>query len=66
MITQKSLNLSNNNYAVITLHRPANVDEEYKLKALVNEIINHSGEMPLVFPMHPRTASIFKSGKCEI
>ena len=56
----KSLNLSPKSYVVITLHRPANVDEEYKLKALIDEIITHSGEMPLVFPMHPRTAAIFE------
>ena len=56
----KSLNLSPNSYVVLTLHRPANVDEEYKLKALIDEIINHSGEIPIVFPMHPRTASIFE------
>ena len=56
----KSLNLSNNNYVVMPLHRPANVDEEYKLKALIDEIITHSVEMSLVFPMHPRTAAIFE------
>ena len=55
----KILNLSPKSYVVMTLHRPANVDEEYKLKALIDEIIAHSGEMPLVFPMHPRTAAIF-------
>jgi UDP-N-acetylglucosamine 2-epimerase (non-hydrolysing) len=56
----KSLNLLPKSYAVMTLHRPANVDEEYKLKSLIDEIITHSGEMPLVFPMHPRTAAIFE------
>ncbi len=56
----KTLNLSRKSYAVITLHRPSNVDEEYKLKAIIDEIINHSGEMPLLFPMHPRTAAIFE------
>ena len=56
----KSLNLSPKSYLVMTLHRPANVDEEYKLKALIDEIITHSREMPLIFPMHPRTAAIFE------
>lgn len=56
----KSLNLSPKSYVVMTLHRPANVDEEYKLKALIDEIITHSGKMPLVFPIHPRTAAIFE------
>jgi len=54
------LNLKAKNYCVITLHRPANVDEEKKLKDLINEIILSSENMPLVFPMHPRTKAIFK------
>ena len=44
------------NYIVITLHRPANVDEEGNLKDLINEIIQHSHDIPLIFPVHPRTA----------
>ncbi len=49
------------NYIVITLHRPANVDEDANLKALVNEIINYSHDAPLVFPVHPRTAKILNN-----
>ena len=56
----EELNLKEKKYCVITLHRPANVDEEQQLKELINEIIINSKNMPLVFPMHPRTASIFK------
>lgn len=51
--------LQQKNYFVITLHRPANVDEEIKLKALIDEILNCSKNLPIVFPMHPRTAKIF-------
>src|SRR5690348_8481895 len=42
----------------MTLHRPANVDEEQKLKYLLSEIIDNSHGLPLVFPVHPRTAKI--------
>ena len=49
------LKLEDQSYAVITLHRPANVDGEEKLKQLLDEIIAHSGELSLVFPVHPRT-----------
>jgi UDP-N-acetylglucosamine 2-epimerase (non-hydrolysing) len=55
------LNLFKDGYLVITLHRPGNVDEEGKLKALINEIIVHSNNLPLVFPVHPRTAKILHS-----
>jgi len=50
---REELGLSPKNYTVMTLQQPANVDEEYKLKALTDEIISHSVDMPLVFPMHP-------------
>ena len=40
---------------MMTLHRPANVDEASKLKELMDEIINHTQDLPLVFPVHPRT-----------
>ena len=52
------LNLQEGKYLVMTLHRPANVDEEQKLKHLLNEIIDNSHDLPLVFPVHPRTAKI--------
>lgn len=53
-----NLKLRKGNYMVMTLHRPANVDEESKLKELLDEIILHSKGLPLVFPVHPRTAKI--------
>jgi len=52
------LGLEEGNYIVMTLHRPANVDEEETLKSLMDEIVNHSRGLPLVFPVHPRTAKI--------
>ena len=52
------LNLQKNEYLVITLHRPANVDEDEKLKALIDELISNSRGLPLIFPAHPRTAKI--------
>jgi UDP-N-acetylglucosamine 2-epimerase (non-hydrolysing) len=53
-----TLNLKEKEYIVMTLHRPANVDEEGKFKALMNEIVKVSDPLPLVFPVHPRTAKI--------
>lgn len=55
------LKLSKEKYLVMTLHRPGNVDEEVKLKLLIDEIIAHSNKLPLIFPVHPRTARILKS-----
>ena len=47
-------------YIVLTLHRPANVDEEGKLKAMIEAIIRHTRGLPLVFPVHPRTAMVLE------
>jgi UDP-N-acetylglucosamine 2-epimerase (non-hydrolysing) len=42
-------------YAVVTLHRPANVDNEKSLKKIVNALEELSKKINLVFPIHPRT-----------
>lgn len=55
------LELKEKGYLVMTLHRPANVDQETQLKSLLGELIEHSKELPLIFPVHPRTAKILES-----
>jgi UDP-N-acetylglucosamine 2-epimerase (non-hydrolysing) len=56
----EDLQLEEGKYIVMTLHRPANVDEEGKLKKLLREIIDNSHGLPLIFPVHPRTAKILE------
>ena len=53
------LNLQPRQYLMLTMHRPANVDEADKLKRLMNEIVTNVHDLPVVFPIHPRTAKIF-------
>jgi len=43
-------------YGVVTLHRPSNVDDRATLAALVEALIAVQQKLPLVFPVHPRTA----------
>lgn len=43
-------------YAVLTLHRPANVDSQAKLLNILKAIASISKDMPVFFPCHPRTA----------
>jgi UDP-N-acetylglucosamine 2-epimerase (non-hydrolysing) len=50
------LELTAGHYGVVTLHRPANVDNEQVLGGLVDVLVEISAELPLVFPIHPRTA----------
>ncbi len=59
------LELKKNQYIVMTLHRPANVDDEDIFKDILDEIIKNSNDLPLIFPVHPRTAKILKSLKIE-
>lgn len=42
-------------YAVLTLHRPANVDEAATLRSLLGAIRDVCARLPVVFPIHPRT-----------
>lgn len=54
------LQLKNKNYVVLTLHRPANVDESQNLKLLIDEITKHAKGLPILFPIHPRTAKVLR------
>jgi UDP-N-acetylglucosamine 2-epimerase (non-hydrolysing) len=42
-------------YGVITLHRPANVDDKKTLATAVECIRDIGSRLPLIFPLHPRT-----------
>ncbi len=55
--------LSKGNYFLITLHRPSNVDDECNLKKLLDIILNNTNDLPLVFPVHPRTKKVLDSIK---
>jgi UDP-N-acetylglucosamine 2-epimerase (non-hydrolysing) len=50
-------------YGVVTLHRPSNVDDAQTLRRIAHALCEISAEMPLVFPVHPRTrARLERSG----
>ncbi|WP_411766468.1 non-hydrolyzing UDP-N-acetylglucosamine 2-epimerase [Winogradskyella sp. A3E31] len=53
-----SIGLKNQNYFVLTMHRPANVDAQEKLQELLKEIIVQTRELPIIFPAHPRTVKM--------
>ncbi len=42
-------------YALVTLHRPSNVDDEVMLRRIAETLVALSGELRIVFPIHPRT-----------
>jgi len=42
-------------YILVTLHRPANVDDDRNLKALLQSLQEVNGQLKVIFPVHPRT-----------
>ncbi len=52
----KEFDLQPGNFAVLTLHRPSNVDDIVELKKLLGSIVKNAPEqLKIVFPVHPRT-----------
>jgi UDP-N-acetylglucosamine 2-epimerase (non-hydrolysing) len=51
----EDLGLGDGRYAVLTLHRPANVDDPVIFHKLLSAVERLQRELPIVFPIHPRT-----------
>lgn len=60
------LNLQPGGYFVVTLHRPANVDGEHQLLHMLHAIADGTGGLPVVFPVHPRTAKSLRELEGQI
>lgn len=52
---KEQYDLQRRGYGVVTLHRPANVDDPAALKVLVDQLGSAGERIPLLFPVHPRT-----------
>jgi UDP-N-acetylglucosamine 2-epimerase (non-hydrolysing) len=48
------------NYAMLTLHRPSNVDVPEVLSGIVEVMIDLSRELPIVWPIHPRSSKMLE------
>lgn len=59
------LGLAAKGYAVVTLHRPSNVDDPDRFRALMHNLVEISKVIPLVFPVHPRTRLRLEDGGLE-
>ncbi len=51
----QELGLKPDGYALVTLHRPSNVDHPEVLGKLIDVLVKLSTRLPVVFPVHPRT-----------
>ena len=54
---REELDLIDKDYAVMTLHRPSNVDEKDVFEPMLDSLIEISQQLPIIFPAHPRTKS---------
>jgi len=52
-------------FALLTLHRPANVDNPEVLARLLTTVRDLSRNLPLIFPIHPRTLTRIREAKLE-
>jgi len=53
-------------YGLVTLHRPSNVDDPAQLAEIIETLSTIAGEVPLYFPVHPRTRCRLKDQKIDI
>jgi UDP-N-acetylglucosamine 2-epimerase (non-hydrolysing) len=53
-------NLKKDEFMLITIHRPATVDNKDGLEGLLNLLLAMPKDRPMVFPMHPRTLNNIK------
>jgi UDP-N-acetylglucosamine 2-epimerase (non-hydrolysing) len=52
---REDLGVENRDYAVVTLHRPSNVDDAATLRGILDALDEIGSRLPVVFPVHPRT-----------
>jgi len=57
---KESLGLTGKDYAVLTLHRPSNVDELRTLAGIVDALEEIGQRLPIIFPVHPRTLKMIE------
>lgn len=54
------LGLTKQNYALLTLHRPSNVDDKQNLAKILSTLAQIGDKIPIIFPSHPRTQKMLK------
>jgi UDP-N-acetylglucosamine 2-epimerase (non-hydrolysing) len=60
------LGLTPQGFVLVTLHRPALVDDPERLGAVLGVLRDVSGDIPVVFPVHPRTRSRLEAAGIEL
>ena len=55
-----------NQYVLVTLHRPSNVDDPISLQLIIRNLQEISDSIPVIFPVHPRTKKMIADNNLEI
>lgn len=55
------LGLTEREYAIVTLHRPSNVDDPHTLRGILEALQDVAARIPVVFPAHPRTVKMMQT-----
>jgi UDP-N-acetylglucosamine 2-epimerase (non-hydrolysing) len=58
--TLRRFGVTAGNYATLTLHRPSNVDDPEVLSGIVEVMIELSQQLPIVWPIHPRSSKMLE------
>ena len=61
-----AFDLTPRSYGLLTLHRPSNVDDPKILKPLIEVVNRVSRNLPIVFPVHPRTRERMKKSGIKV
>ena len=65
-IPARLYDLVSGNYALVTLHRPSNVDDRETLRALLHMLARIHEHVPVLFPAHPRTQARLNAWGLEL
>ena len=57
--------VANADYAVVTLHRPSNVDDPIVLRGILSALEHIAARLPIVFPVHPRTHATLETMRAK-
>jgi UDP-N-acetylglucosamine 2-epimerase (non-hydrolysing) len=61
LTTGSDMGLEAGNYAMLTLHRPSNVDDKETLNGIFEALAEIGEQLPIVFPIHPRTRKMMET-----
>ncbi len=63
---RQTLQLKPQQYVLVTLHRPSNVDDRKRFSSILKSLTTISQEIPCVFPVHPRTRARLREWEVSI